>query len=153
MVEIGIQIEPQFGFSYGDVRDIALLCERVGFNSLWCSDHFFLDGQSEERNCFDPWTLLAGLARETSLLRLGTLVTCVSYRYPAVLAKIAANVDIMSEGRLDFGVGAGWKQAEYEAYGIPFPSVKERVDRFEEALNIILKLWTEPRVTFEGKYY
>ena len=89
MVEIGLQIEPQFGFTYSRIRDLATLCESVGFNSLWCSDHFFLDGQSEERDCWDVWTVLTGLAVETSTLRLGSLVTCVSYRPPPVLAKMA----------------------------------------------------------------
>lgn len=153
MVEIGLQIEPQFGFTYSRIRDLAALCESVGFNSLWCSDHFFLDGQSEERDCWDVWTVLTGLAVETSTLRLGSLVTCVSYRPPPVLAKMAACVDVMSGGRLDFGVGAGWKQMEYEAYGIPFPTPSERVDRFEEALEVIRLLWTEPSASYGGQYY
>lgn len=153
MVEFGLQIEPQFGFSYEQIRDLAHLCESVGFNSLWCSDHLFLDDHSEEKNCWDAWTVLAALAVETTTLRLGTMVTCVSYRIPSVLAKTAACVDVMSNGRLDMGIGAGWKEMEYEAYGIPFPSAKERVDRFEEALNIILKMWTEQKATFEGQYH
>ncbi len=153
MVEFGLQIEPQFGFSYEQIRDLAHLCESVGFNSLWCSDHLFLDDHSEEKNCWDAWTVLAALAVETTTLRLGTMVTCVSYRIPSVLAKTAACVDVMSNGRLDMGIGAGWKEMEYEAYGIPFPSEKERVDRFEEALNIILKMWTEQKATFEGQYH
>jgi alkanesulfonate monooxygenase SsuD/methylene tetrahydromethanopterin reductase-like flavin-dependent oxidoreductase (luciferase family) len=96
MVEVGIQIEPQFGFTYDKIRELALLCESAGFNSIWCSDHFFMSENSEEQDCLDCWTILAGLARETSTLRLGSLVTAVSYRYPAVLAKIAASVDNMA---------------------------------------------------------
>lgn len=153
MVAFGLQIEPQFGFTYAGVRDLANLCESAGFNSLWCSDHFFLDGQSEERNCWECWTMLAGLAVETRTLRLGSLVTCVSYRSPALLAKIAASVDAMSGGRLEFGIGAGWKKVEYDAYGIPFPSARERVDRLAEALPLVKRLWTEPRVTYQGRYY
>ena len=152
-VEIGIQIEPQFGFSYEDIRDLGKLAEQVGFNSLWCSDHLFLDANSEDKNCLDPWTVLAGLAVETTTLRLGTLVTCVSFRTPQMLARIAAAVDSMSGGRVDFGIGAGWKQLEYEAYGIPFPSARERVDRFEEALEIVTRMWIEARPSFQGSYY
>ncbi len=153
MAQIGIQIEPQFGFTYGEIRDLALLCESTGFNSLWCSDHFFLDDRSEERNSWDCWTALTGLAVETKTLRIGSLVSCVSYRHPAVLAKMAACVDAMSGGRLEFGIGAGWKQMEYEAYGIPFPSARERVDRLEESLPIILSMWTEAQANHQGRYY
>ncbi|MDP6452200.1 MAG: TIGR03560 family F420-dependent LLM class oxidoreductase [SAR202 cluster bacterium] len=152
-VEIGIQIEPQFGFSYEDIRDLGKLAEDVGFNSLWCSDHLFLDANSENKDCLDPWIVLAGLAVETTILRLGTLVSCVSFRTPQMLARISAAVDAMSGGRVDFGLGAGWKQLEYEAYGIPFPSAKERVDRFEEALEIITRMWTEARPSYQGSYY
>jgi F420-dependent oxidoreductase-like protein len=149
----GIQIEPQFGFDYQMVEKITLEAEKVGYNSIWSSDHFFLHDKAEELNCMEAWTLLAALASKTTKLRLGALVTCNSYRYPAVLAKIAATVDMISNGRLEFGIGAGWKEIEYNAYGIPFPSVRERMDRLEEALQIIKKLWTEPKVSFEGEYY
>lgn len=152
-VNIGIQIEPQYGFSYEEIRDLGKLAEQVGFNSLWCSDHLFLDANSEDKNCLDPWTVLAGLAVETTTLLLGTLVSCVSFRTPQMLARIAAAVDSMSGGRVDFGIGAGWKKLEYEAYGIPFPSAKERVDRFEEALEIITRMWTEARPSYKGNHY
>ena len=153
MVEIGLQIEPQFGFSYQDISDLARLCESVGFNSLWCSDHLFNNAQSVDQDCLDAWTVLGGLAVETSTLRLGTLVSCVSFRHPPILAKIAASVDTMSAGRVDFGIGAGWKQLEYEAYGIPFPSAGERVTRLEEALNIVTQMWSQPTANYQGRYY
>ncbi|MFX0114416.1 MAG: LLM class F420-dependent oxidoreductase [Candidatus Hodarchaeota archaeon] len=149
----GIQIEPQFGFDYKTVETIALEAEKAGYDSIWASDHFFLHEKAEELNCMEAWTLLAALASKTTKLRLGALVTCNSYRYPSVLAKIASTVDMISNGRLEFGIGAGWKEMEYIAYGIPFPSVKERMDRLEEALQIIRKLWTEPKASFDGKYY
>ncbi|MDH5782694.1 MAG: LLM class F420-dependent oxidoreductase [Candidatus Bathyarchaeota archaeon] len=152
-VKFGIQIEPQLGFDYGSTERIALEGERAGYDSIWSSDHFFLDAKSEDRNCMEAWTLLAALASKTEKIRLGTLVTCNSYRYPAVLAKIAATVDVISNGRLFFGIGAGWKKIEYRAYGIPFPSLKGRMDRLEEAIQIIKLLWTEPKATFKGKYY
>jgi len=152
-VKFGIQIEPQLGFDYKTVEKIALGAEKYGYDSIWSSDHLFLDNKSEEKNCMEAWTLLAALASVTKTLRLGTLVTCNSYRYPAVLAKIAATVDMISNGRLFFGFGAGWKKIEYNAYGIPFPSTKERLYQMEEAIEIIKLLWTELKVTYEGRYY
>lgn len=132
-VKFGIQIEPQSGFDYEPVEKIALNGEEAGYDSVWSSDHFFLDEKSEDRKCMEAWTLLAALPSKTEKIRLGTLVTCNSYRHPAVLAKIAATVDVISNGRLFFGVGAGWKKIEYRAYGIPFPSLRGRMDRLEEA--------------------
>ncbi len=152
-LSFGIQIEPQLGFDYDTVEKIALNAEKVGYDSIWSSDHFFLDNKSEDKNCMEAWTLIAALASKTTTLRLGALVTCNSYRYPAVLAKIAATVDMISNGRLEFGIGAGWKEIEYNAYGIPFPSVKDRMDQLEESIQIIKKLWTEPKVSFDGKHY
>ncbi|NHJ48927.1 MAG: TIGR03560 family F420-dependent LLM class oxidoreductase [Asgard group archaeon] len=152
-VKFGIQIEPQFGFDYQTVEKIALEAEKIGYDSIWSSDHLFLNDKSEEINCMDAWTLLAALASVTKKIKLGTLVTCNSYRYPSILAKIAATVDMISNGRLFFGFGAGWKEIEYNAYGIPFPSTEERLYQMEEAIEIIKKLWTEPKVTYEGKYY
>jgi F420-dependent oxidoreductase-like protein len=152
-IRFGVQIEPQLGFDYKLVERIALECEKDGYDSIWSSDHFFLNDKSADRNCMEAWTLLAALAAKTKRIRLGTLVTCNSYRYPAVLAKVAATVDMISNGRLFFGIGAGWKKIEYRAYGIPFPSLKGRMDRLEEAIQIIRLLWTESNVTFKGKYY
>ena len=152
-IKFGIQIEPQLGFNYESVEKIALEGEKAGYDSIWSSDHFFLDDKSENRNCMEAWTLLAGLASKTERIRLGVLVACNSYRHPAVLAKIAATVDVISNGRLFFGIGAGWKKIEYRAYGIPFPSLRGRMDRLEEAIQIIKLLWTKPKATFKGKYY
>ena len=151
--KFGIQIEPQLGFSYKSVEKIALEGEKAGYDSIWSSDHFFLNDKSEDRDCMEAWTLLAALASKTEKIRLGTLVTCNSYRHPSVLAKIAATVDTISNGRLFFGIGAGWKKIEYRAYGIPFSPLKARMDRLAEAIQIIRLLWTEPKVTFKGKYY
>jgi len=152
-VRFGVQIEPQFGFSYEDIRAIAQLAEKNGFHSLWCSDHFFLDDKSETRNCLECWTVLSALARDTRTLRLGPLVSCTSYRHPSLLAKIASSVDHLSGGRLEFGIGAGWKEIEYKAYGIPFFSPGERVSRLEEAIVVIKEMWTKERASFHGEYY
>ena len=117
----GIQIEPQFGFTYDEVAQIAKEAERLGFYGLWVSDHLFWDARSEQRNCLEAWTLLTALAPVTTRLRLGTLVTCNSYRPPGILAKIAASLDHLSNGRMEFGIGAGWKELEYRATAFPFP--------------------------------
>lgn len=153
MTRFGIQIEPQFGFTYKEVVDLAKEAERLGFTALWASDHLFLDQHSEHRNCLDAWTLITGLAPVTTRLRLGTLVTCNSYRLPSILAKMAASVDHISDGRLEFGIGAGWKEMEYHAYGIPFAPVSTRLAQLEEAVQVIRRLWTEERASFNGVHY
>lgn len=153
MSTFGVYLELLLGYDYRPVEAIALASEKVGYDSIWVSDHFFQFKEHEYQNCMDPWTLLAALAAKTEKIRLGTLVTCNSYRYPAVLAKMAATVDVISDGRLFFGIGAGWKEDEYTAYGIPFPPVKERMDRLEEAIQIIQLLWTESKATFKGEFY
>lgn len=152
-IGFGIHIAPQMGFDYQAVESITLNAERLGYNLVTLGDHLFLDEKSEERNCMETWTLLSALAVRTSRIGLGPLVTCNSFRHPSVLAKIAATVDLISKGRLVFGIGAGWKEIEYDAYGIRFPPISERMDQLEEAIQIIRKLWTEPRATFKGKHY
>ncbi len=152
-VKFGVHIEPQLGYEYETSLNIATEAEKLGYESFWCSDHLFLNEKSEQQNCLDAWTLLAALAATTKKIRLGTLVTCNSYRHPALLAKIAASIDMISNGRLWFGYGAGWKKDEYEAYGYPFLKVQDRMDAMEEALEIIKLLWTEPRPSFKGKHY
>ena len=153
MADFGLQIEPQFGFTYAEIRDLALECEELGFRSLWLSDHLFLNASSQDRNCLDCWTVLAALAAHTTSLRLGPLVSCVSFRYPSLLAKMAATVDLISDGRLEFGIGAGWKEIEYRAYGIPFPSPGERVSSLAEAIQVVHAMWTQDRPSFNGRYY
>jgi F420-dependent oxidoreductase-like protein len=153
MTRFGIQIEPQFGFTYTEVADLAKEAERLGFTALWASDHLFFDARSERRNCLDTWTLITALAPVTTRLRLGTLVTCNSYRLPSILAKMAASVDHLSNGRLEFGIGAGWKEMEYRAYGVPFPPVGTRLAQLEEAVQLIRLLWMEEKASFAGKYY
>jgi F420-dependent oxidoreductase-like protein len=153
MTRFGIQIEPQFGFTFPELADLAKEAERLHYTALWASDHLFFDSHSEQRNCLDAWTLITALAPVTTRLRLGTLVTCNSYRLPSILAKMASCVDHISNGRLEFGIGAGWKEMEYKAYGIPFPSVSTRLAQLEEAVQVIKKLWTEERASFKGEHY
>ena len=152
-MDLGVQIEPQFGFSYESVRDIARASQAAGFTRLWLSDHLFLHKDAVAIDCLEAWTLLAALARDTESIRIGPMVTCQSYRNPALLAKIAAGVDQMSGGRLEFGLGAGWKEAEYTAYGYDFPEAGIRVTQMVETLEICTRLWTQERSTYHGKYY
>lgn len=152
-MKIGIQIEPQMGYTYEDIVILAKAAEDANFYSFTVSDHFFGHIESVEKHAHDAWTLLALLTPQTERIRLGTLVTCQSYRNPALVAKIVANLDNASNGRIDFGIGAGWKKSEYEGYGYPFPSTKTRILQLREAIQIINLLWTEERPSFEGKYY
>ena len=152
-MDIGIQIEPQFGYSYDDVAGIARAAEASGLTRVWLSDHLFLDADAVATDCLEAWTLLAALARDTIRIRLGLMVSCQSYRNPALLAKMAAGVDRMSGGRLEFGVGAGWKELEYRAYGYEFPEPAVRVDELVDTLEICTRMWTQDRATYSGKRY
>jgi F420-dependent oxidoreductase-like protein len=129
--------------------------ERYGFDSLWVMDHFHQIGNvgAPHEPMLEGWTTISVLAGLTSKIKLGTMVTGVVYRHPSMLAKVAATLDVLSKGRLNMGIGAAWNEEESRAYGIPFPSTGERFKRLEEALQIIKKMWTEEKVTFNGKFY
>ncbi len=153
MVTYGVQIEPQMGYNWEEIQDIVQTAEKIGFTHAWFSDHLLLREDSVETNCYECIAAMMGAAAKTEKLRIGPLVLCNLYRYPAVLAKQIATLDHFSKGRIDFGFGAGWKEIEFNQYGIDFPSGQVRLDMFEEALQIIKSLWTEERTNFEGKYY
>jgi len=152
-MDLGVQIEPQFGFKFEDVLGIANDADAAGFTRLWVSDHLFLAKDAVNVDCLEAWTLLAALAVRTDRIRIGPMVTAQSYRNPALLAKIAAVVDVMSGGRLDFGLGAGWKEIEYRAYGYDFPDAPTRVTQMIETLEICTRMWREDRATYHGKHY
>ncbi len=152
-MDLGVQVEPQFGFSYSDVVAIAREAEGASFRALWVSDHLLLSPAAVATDCLEAWTLLAALAVDTKTIRIGPMVTSQSYRNPALLAKIAAGVDQMSGGRLEFGIGAGWKEPEYKAYGYEYPDDPTRVTQLVEALEICTRLWKEPKATYRGKHY
>jgi F420-dependent oxidoreductase-like protein len=124
----------------------------VSHTPIWAPDHFVPFGPGAHY-VFEVWTTLAALARETSRIRLGQLVTGNGYRNPTLLAKMASTLDVICDGRLTFGIGAGWYEDEYHAFGYEFPSGPERLRQLDEALQIILSKWTEPTTTFDGKYY
>jgi F420-dependent oxidoreductase-like protein len=152
-MKISIHIEPQLGYTYNDIVTLAKAAEDSGFYRFTVSDHFFGPVEGHEVQSHDAWTTLALLVPQTERIRLGTLCTSQSYRNPALLAKIVASLDNASNGRIDLGIGAGWKESEYKAYGYPFPSAKERVTQLREAIQIINLLWTEKRPSFDGDFY
>ena len=147
-------LTPQQVDSLGDLTTLWQQAETWGYDSLWLADHLLsLSMPKENVPIYEAWSLLAALAKKTSRARIGVMVTSNTFRYPAVLAKMATTVDHLSNGRLELGIGGGWFQREHEAYGIPFYSEKERIERLGEALQVIKKLWTEEQATFTGQYY
>ena len=159
-MKFGLQ-HPNFSFDgegsqiVEKLRNLVGRAESYGFDSFWVMDHFHqiqVVGQSQEP-MLEGWTTQAVVAGLTEKIKLGTLVTGVVYRHPSVLAKIGATLDVLSKGRLFMGIGAAWNVEEANAYGIPFPPVKERMRRLEEAVQIISKMWTEERTSFAGKFY
>ena len=152
-LKVSLHIEPHVGYTYDDIVTLAKAAEAAGFYRFTMSDHFFGWIEGTEIQCYEAWTAIALLTPQTERIHLGTQVSCQSYRNPALLAKIVANLDNASNGRMDLGIGAGWKASEYEAYGYAFPSSKTRILQLREALQIINLLWTEERPSFEGKFY
>src|SRR6476620_11668388 len=136
-MDLRIFTEPQQGATYDDLLSVAQAAERLGFDAFFRSDHYLAMGAEGLPGPSDAWTTLAGLARDTTTIRLGTLMTSATFRLPGPLAITVANVDAMSGGRVELGIGAGWFEAEHTAYGIPFPSTVERFDRFAEQLAIV----------------
>ncbi|GAA2622392.1 LLM class F420-dependent oxidoreductase [Paractinoplanes durhamensis] len=148
--------EPQQGAAHNDLLRVAQTAESAGFDGFFRSDHYLAMGGSGEPGPTDAWVTLGALAVQTSRIRLGTLVTSATFRLPGPLAIAVAQVDEMSGGRVEFGLGGGWFEGEHTAYGIPFPPVGERFDRLEEQLEIVTGLWATPAgksFDFQGKHY
>jgi F420-dependent oxidoreductase-like protein len=148
--------EPQQGASYADQLAIAQHAEQLGFSAFFRSDHYLAMSGDGLPGPTDSWVTLGAIARETSTIRLGTLVSSATFRYPGPLAIAVAQVDAMSDGRVELGLGSGWFEKEHQAYGIPFPPLRERFDRLTEQLAIITGLWTTgPGDTFDyaGEHY
>ena len=146
--QLRIFTEPQQGATYDDLLAVARRAEQLGFGAFFRSDHYLAMGGALDAGGLpgptDAWTTLAGLARDTTTIRLGTLVTSATFRLPGPLAVIVAGVDQMSGGRIELGLGAGWYEREHQAYAIPFPPLAERFDRLEEQLAVITGLWGAP---------
>jgi F420-dependent oxidoreductase-like protein len=156
-MRLRIFTEPQQGATYDDLLAVARTAEELGFDAFFRSDHFLRMGDIDPGpGPTDAWVTLAGLARETSRVRLGTLVTAGTFRLPGPLAIAVAQVDAMSGGRVELGIGAGWYEDEHQAHGIPFPPTRERFDRLEEQLAVITGMWTTPvgeRFSYHGRFY
>jgi len=146
-------IEGQENVTWSDWCALAAACEEHGVETLFRSDHYISQGDEFSNVAHDAWTTIAALAARTSRLRLGTLVSPVTFRAPALLANAAATADHVSGGRIELGLGAGWMEREHRAYGFPFPETSTRLAMFAEQLEIIHRLWSEPRVDFHGAHY
>ena len=133
--------------------DVGQTIETLGYDSLWVYDHFHTVPQPTQEVTYEAWTLMAALAPVTSTVRLGQMCTCNSYRPPSYLAKVASNIDVISNGRLEMGIGGGWYEHEYDGYGYPFPRAGIRLGMLKEGVEIMKALWTEDVVDYEGEYY
>lgn len=153
-MRFALMTEPQAGLSYADILAAAHAAEAAGIEAFFRSDHYGSFPGPPDQRTTDAWATLAGLARETATIHLGTLISPVTFRIPGSFAKLVATVDEMSGGRLEVGMGAGWNDEEHAALGIPFPPLRERYDRLEEALAIVHGLWTEPDGwAFDGEHW
>ena len=153
-IRFGVQLAQEM-VTWAELKEACQRVEEIGFDTLWSHDHFLpADPDVTEGPCMDGWATLAAMAALTHRIRVGCFVTGNTYRYPSVLAKMATTVDIISGGRLEFGLGAAWFAEEHQAYGIPFYTKGERIHRLDEALELIKMLWTsEENCNFNGRYY
>jgi F420-dependent oxidoreductase-like protein len=133
--------------------DVARRAEALGYDSIWLYDHFHNVPRPAHEAVFECWTTIAAISQLTTRIRLGQMVGCNSYRNPALLAKITSTVDVISGGRLDWGIGAGWYENEYRAYGYDFPKPKDRIGMLRESVEIVQSMWTQPETTYKGTYY
>ncbi len=139
--------------SFKDLIQVAQVAEEAGFDAIFFNDHFVTFPEPTRNNVFDCWTAMAAIATNTYRIRLGTLVSPIGYRHPAVLAKIVTTLDYASGGRVIFGIGAGWYDVEYQMFGITYPPPRERIERMKEAIEYIQMLWTEDIANYNGKYF
>jgi F420-dependent oxidoreductase-like protein len=133
--------------------EIAVLADELGYDSVWVYDHFHNVPVPAHETMFECWTTLAAISQRTSRVRLGQMVGCALYRNPGLLAKVTSNIDVMSGGRLDWGIGAGWYDGEFKAYGYEFPSAADRIRMLRETVEIVKLMWTEPDATYEGRHF
>jgi F420-dependent oxidoreductase-like protein len=138
---------------WAKAKEVALLAEAKGYDSVWVYDHFHNVPKPAHEAVFECWTTMAALAEATATVRLGQMVGCAAYRAPSVLAKITSNIDVISGGRLEWGIGAGWYRNEFAGYGVPFPEPKERLGRMRETVEIVKAMWSQPETTYDGRYF
>jgi F420-dependent oxidoreductase-like protein len=146
---VGVPLDEQ----WPTMLEVASRVEALGYDSLWVYDHFHTVPDPTQESTFEAWSLMAALAVATDRVRLGQMCTCNSYRPPSYLAKVASTVDVMSAGRLEFAIGAGWYEEEYLAYGYDFPRPAVRIGQLDEAVRIVKKMWTDDEASFAGKHY
>lgn len=151
-IKWGLQSSPQ-NVSYGELLGLWRRADALGYDSAWLFDHFMPIFSDPAGPCFEGWTMLTALAAQTQRLHIGCLVTAMGYRNPGVLAKMGATLDVISAGRLELGIGAGWFEAEARAYGIAFPDAKNRLQQLDEGIQVIQKLWTQPLSDFDGRHF
>lgn len=150
-VDFGVMLRQQ-KIEFQDIVDAAQMCEELGYHSVWFYDHILGMG-GVDVDIYESWTLMSALSSLTSEIKLGTMVLCNSFRHPPLLAKMGATLDVISGGRLDFALGAGWFEQEYKSYGYPYPDTKIRIEQLSEAVRIIKKMWSEEKPSFSGKHY
>jgi alkanesulfonate monooxygenase SsuD/methylene tetrahydromethanopterin reductase-like flavin-dependent oxidoreductase (luciferase family) len=151
-VRFGLDVA-QHQLEWPELLQRVKLAEDLGFDGAWVFDHFKPLYGDPSGPCLEGWTLLAGLAANTSRIRLGTLVTGITYRHPSILATEAVTVDHISNGRLELGLGAAWNEPEHREFGIPFPAIKERAERLEEGIEVMRTLMTRDGASFKGRHY
>jgi F420-dependent oxidoreductase-like protein len=150
-MELSSIVDPQE--KWGKAVEVAVLAEELGYDSLWWYDHFHNVPVPAHEAVFECWTTVAAISQRTSRIALGQMVGCNSYRNPALLAKMTSTIDILSGGRLFWGIGAGWYEHEYKGYGYEFPSPKVRIGMLRETIEIVRAMWTQPDVSYDGEHY
>ncbi len=153
MTFFGLQIEPQFGFGFTQIREMVQFAENNSFSHAWFSDHFMMTADAVNTLAYECFTAMMAAVSYTEKLRIGSLVFCNNYRHPSVLAKQIASLDHFSKGRIEFGYGGGWKEVEYNQYGLEFPSTGTRLRQMIEGIKVIRELWTQERANFKGEFY
>jgi F420-dependent oxidoreductase-like protein len=149
-IKFGIRL-PHFNADYNTIQKIAIYYDELGFDSIWLMDHMI--GPSSNQPLLECWTTLSSLASLTNTIKLGSLVTCNSFRHPALLAKMVATLDNISNGRINLGLGAGWHESECKSYGIPFPKTSVRITALKESILLIKRMWTDENPSFNGTFY
>jgi len=152
-MDLGVMIEAQEGLNWDRWRRIIRATEDLGFESLFRSDHFFSLSGPHDRDALETFLSFVLVAEESKRIRFGPLVASMTFRHPSLLARMAAQIDALSGGRFILGMGAGWNVPEHEAFGLPFPPVRERMDRLEEGIQVVRTLWGDGPASFEGRYY
>ncbi|MDP6605159.1 MAG: LLM class F420-dependent oxidoreductase [Dehalococcoidia bacterium] len=152
-MDLGVMIEGQDGLSWDLWRRLIRATEDLGYESLWRSDHFFPFAEPREREALETFISFVLVAEESSRIRFGPMVASATFRHPSLLARMAAQIDVLSGGRFICGIGAGWNVPEHESFGLPFPSVGERIDRLDEQIRVLKALWADEPANFEGKHF